>query len=955
MRACSIAYPTLLFLTLLGATMHAQKATVSGVVIASMTLEKLSNVRVHVEKTTLGTKTDVEGAFCLNLQTLPEGVYALKITMQGYGSKRLSFVKYQDKQTDIGTIVLDHEHTQGNVGLEIIELSDQELNDDADSFVTIAGALHANKDVFIAAAAYDFSAAFFRPRGQDNAYGKVLINGVAMNTLSRGKPEWSTWGGLNDVQRNQQFTPSLSENNMIFGDLAGNTNITMRPSQYRPGVRVSYATANKTYTGRAMGSYTSGLLASGWAYAISASRRFGNEGSRAGTVYDANSIYTGIEKKWKRYAINLIGMYTPNRRGRATALTEEVYQLKGRSYNPNWGYQNGAVRNARIQNSEYLTTMLSQYWNLTKRTELHTNVLFQSGKTTNSRVDAGGTDLLQTNIAEELYLGGGHGSATNPVHPTVLPSFYVKETLPTPLDFQKAFRAQQHFIADGQLHWDALIGANQNNAQQGYNATYIVYEDTMENTVFHGNMILNSAFNDRFSIQGKLAYRKEQQQHYAKVKDLLGGTGFLDIDRYAETEDAKTKNTAQNDLRHPNRVVTVGDRYKYQYDIDASVGSGFLQTQYTNTHFNGFLGGFLAHTQYQRTGRFENGYFPGTASLGKSSAQQFLTYGVKAGITYKINWRNAINGIAGQYTKAPTIARTFINPRQTNASVSDQIGGLQKSETITTVEANYTHHSSKLQAKITGYYTTHKAGTDIGFFFTQAIAGDGVAFVQQITTNIDKTYLGGELGISYQITPTLMLKSALAIGQYTYANAPELMLTSTSKALEKQQGVLPLGTAALQSYRIPTGPQHVGQLGFQYRDPKYWWFGLTANYFAESYSSISYFARTTNFTKDIDGLPFNDYDEATAKQLLQQERFDPYLLINATAGTSWRIRKYTIGLFAAVQNVFNETYKTGGFESSRMANYRLALAESKRKTPVYGSRYYYGAGITYYLNLYLRF
>ena len=65
---------------------------------------------------------------------------------------------------------------------------------------------------------------------------------------------------------------------------------------------------------------------------------------------------------------------------------------------------------------------------------------------------------------------------------------------------------------------------------------------------------------------------------------------------------------------------------------------------------------------------------------------------------------------------------------------------------------------------------------------------------------------------------------------------------------------------------------------------------------------------------------------------------------------------YFIGFFATINNVFNEDYRTGGFEQSRLATYDRVLEDKSRDNgEVFGSRYFFGYGTTYYLNVYLRF
>src|SRR5690606_22756085 len=190
----------------------------------------------------------------------------------------------------------------------------------------IAGLLQASRDVFLNAAAFDFSQTFFRPRGLESERGKVYVNGVEMNKLFNGRPQWSNWGGLNDVQRNQVFSMGMIPMDVGFGGLAGSTNIIMRASKYSGGGRVSYAIANRSYTGRIMGTYNSGETPKGWAYSISLSRRFAQEGYIEGTIYYANAIFFSLGKKFNEsHSLNFTSFYTPVIRGKSSANTQELY------------------------------------------------------------------------------------------------------------------------------------------------------------------------------------------------------------------------------------------------------------------------------------------------------------------------------------------------------------------------------------------------------------------------------------------------------------------------------------------------------------------------------------------------------------------------------------------------------------------------------------------------------
>ena len=121
-------------------------------------------------------------------------------------------------------------------------------------------------------------------------------------------------------------------------------------------------------------------------------------------------------------------------------------------------------------------------------------------------------------------------------------------------------------------------------------------------------------------------------------------------------------------------------------------------------------------------------------------------------------------------------------------------------------------------------------------------------------------------------------------GQYTYNNNPDIVLTSDNSnfTFDKRK-------ALLKDYKVAAGPQTAYSLGFDYRDPDYWFVGVTANYFDKAYVDVSPLRRTDNFSNDVDGQVFADYDPVLARQLLAQEKFDDYFTLNAIGGKSWKI------------------------------------------------------------------
>ena len=101
-----------------------------------------------------------------------------------------------------------------------------------------------------------------------------------------------------------------------------------------------------------MANYATGLNKKNWAFAVSASRRFADEGYLDGTTYNAWAAFLAVEKKLnKNHSLNLTAFTSPNRRGKSSPNTQEVYDLKGYKYNAYWGDQQGDKRNSRIKGS----------------------------------------------------------------------------------------------------------------------------------------------------------------------------------------------------------------------------------------------------------------------------------------------------------------------------------------------------------------------------------------------------------------------------------------------------------------------------------------------------------------------------------------------------------------------------------------------------------------------------
>ena len=831
-----------------------------------------------------------------------------------------------EEQITVNDTINNLSTTNDVVDFFSISLSDDELNDDTSASDNISGLLNSSMDVFYRTAAYEFSSSFFKVRGLDSDNAFVHINGIKMNKLYNGRPQWSNWGGLNDVLRNQELSNGSIPLKYNFGGILGSNNINIRASEYGEGGRITYSSSNRSYSNRLMATYNSGMLEKGWAYSLSIGRRWGNEGYQDASFYDSNSAFLSVQKIFNsKHSLNLAAIYAPNRRGKVSPNTQEVYDLKGIKYNEYWGYQDGEKRNSRVKRVVEPIILLNHDWSIDENSSLETSIGYQFGEMGNSRLD---------------YAGGGNPS---PAYYQDLPSYFLADT--NGPDYEGAYIAQENFVNDGQINWNRIYDANVTNNLSNLNAAYVLYEDRVDDTQLTINSAYNREINENIKITSSVNYRNLVSDNFAEISDMLGGYSYSNIDSFDNLD---------YNLLSPNSIVSDGDKFKYHYKMNAEELSLFSMINFSYNKLEFYLAGDLTNTTYQRDGIFENEANAGNSS-GKGEEIKFGGYGVKAGITYKFSGKHILDFNSSYLQKAPSIRNTFTNSRVNHNVVGSDVNGLINNSPITeekvmSFDANYIFRTPIFTGRLTGFYSEVKDANEISFYYADGLVGfeDDSEFIQEILQGIDKKYLGVEFGVEAQIIPTVKLKGAASIGQYTYDNNPYLYLGADNNTVA-------VGPSNLENYKIAGGPQRAYSVGFEYRDPDYWFIGVTSNFFTNTYVDVSPLTRTQNFYLAQDGLPFNDYDIDIARDLLRQEKFDDYMVVNMIGGKSWKIDDYFVGFFASINNILDQKYRTGGFEQGRNANYQQLLQDTNKPKRVFGPKYWYGRGTNYFLNLYFRF
>lgn len=912
---------------------YAQDGGVKGRVISREGRHVIDGAKVTIKSETgysRSTETNMDGTF--QFGKLNEGKYKLIFeTGSGLNLRDMEIpVNVMDKTVDLGIVSLASEYS--NVS-DLDEFGELESESGESQAMPV---LSASKDVFDNIAGFKFSSIRFRTRGYDQSTQNVYLNGIYFNDALTGYSPWSLWSGLNDATRNQEVTGGSAISDYGVGGINGTTNINARASQVRKGYRFSLVNASGQYRFRVMATYGSGELDNGWSYALSVSTRQGGNDWVNGVFYNSWGYFGSVEKKlnpFNRLAFTFLG--TPGERAVQAASTQEVYDLVGSNYyNPNWGYQGGTkdrdMRNARMRENHEPIAILNYEYEPNAKFTLSAAVSYRFGKNGYSALD------------------WVDGQDPRPDYYRNLPSYY--ETSTSNYDPVKADYLREGWLSDWnirQLNWQNMYDINQNNYFKdsdinyygGMNpsglrrSVYVIEDRRADQRDFNAKVQIMSLLGRKGKLNVGFEFRKNRTEYYKRLKDLLGGDYYLDIDKFAE-RDIAGENVIQSNLHTPYRLVKKGD--KYGYDYYAHVQSDKLWATYRLTagNFNISLAAENGHTTFWREGRYKKGLFPDN-SEGKSEKQSFWTYNLKAGIHYRIGGAHMIYANFARIENAPYFQNAFVSPRTRNTVVDDL-----KTEKITSVDLNYSLRLPTFKLRATAFYTYIQDKSKVISYYNDL--ADVRSFTNFAMTGIDQRHMGFEIGFSAPIIAGITTEGAFSYGHYYYSSNPYVTQTqdNNEKIIMQNERVY------WKDMKVESTPQTAANLGFRWRGPRNIYVGIDVNYFDAMYLSMSPIYRTDQAHVGLSG--------AASKALAAQEMFDNAFVLNANIGKSWYIdRKYNLGFSLDVRNILNDKdIKTGGYEQMRLSK---TSTGSDTLYSRFSSKYFYMFGTTYYLNIYLRF
>ncbi len=671
---------SLMFVLAIGLSAFAQ-TSLKGRVVANNTQQPVVGAKVTLANQNISTTTNAAGEFnLLYLEAVEEEVL---VEADGFVAA-LDLVNLQENQVNqMDDILLEPDIVAQAQDEILLNLTEEEMTDDEGRSQAQASSSSASTDVFNSNTSFAWSTARYRNRGYQSYAESYYIEGLSFNSQERGQFNYSAMGGLNDASRYKEVVNPLEATNFTFGGVGQSTNYLMGASRYAQGWKVGAAGTNRNYKVRLNATYSSGVMANGWAVTAQLAYRFSPYVNQKGIIGEGIKYYSlgyflTAEKIWEKSRLKLITFGAPTERGQNAAVTQEVYDLTGSIYyNPYWGYQGGKVRNSRIVKSYDPTVIAAFEHKIDDQQQIKAAVGYHYSWYSNSALNFYNAPDPRPDYYRNLPSYLWDGQIANPNNETSGALLYDKTGTHYPWglfighslngkEFGNGFighdghlvgpsinEAQYNNLVDlwksrdnktTQIDWDNIYASNYANNLNDPNgsARYILerrHNDIQEATASFN--YVNTKYDHlkmTLGVEGKFS----QGIHYKTIDDLLGANQWIDIDAFADRdikELATNSGFTQEDIANVRRNEIASDyddvvrstnrRFGYDYRINMGNMKAWFQNEWNFTEVDVYYALQLNYSSMQRTTNMLNGraWYLTKVAEERTGADAWVYYG----------------------------------------------------------------------------------------------------------------------------------------------------------------------------------------------------------------------------------------------------------------------------------------------------------------------------------------
>jgi len=776
------------FVALFMTTMAFSQGTITGTVVDGELGGPLPGASVMVKGTSVGTSTDFDGNFTLEVN---QASGTLVVSYIGFVTKNIAF----SATGSVGSISLspDAEELEGVVvvGTGIIDLAADRKTPIAVSSIPVkiiqekigtqdvTMTLVNTPSVYVSGQAGGFGDTNMRVRGFDQDNTAFLLNGQPINGMEDGLMYWSNWSGLNDIASGVQIQRGLGSSKLAISSVGGTVNFVTKATEMDAG-GFGYATvANNNYIKTSAG-YNTGVSDKGWGLSVMLSHWQG-DGYNEGMFGEGQTYFISLGYRPNTsHNFNFLITGAPQFHDQNFTKPIEDYLEYGMRYNNNWGTYNGQYMTERRNFYHKPVANLNWDWIIDDTSSLST-VLYASWGN-----------------------GGGTGNRGNRIR-----------------------------TAEGRIDYDAIYAFNNSvpNGAGGYFAAGNGYV-TRASMNLHNWYGLISNFekqlSDNLSWNVGFDLRTYYGKHFRVVSDFHGLKSWQEDIRLRDQNNnheiygtyGTYKRVIATESFRPSGWAAAFNSYPedqkiaYSNDERISYGGLFTQLEYATDQFSAFFQGSVSNQYHQRFDPYQyadQALINGTSSQGTdepipagitdgvdSEKVNNFGYNAKAGFSYNPTAEHSFYFNTGYYNRQPYHDNIYLN-------FTNQVNPLTENEKIFGLEAGYSYSSSIFSGSINLYRTSWKDRVET----TSDVVDDVVTYTSNFGT--EQLHSGVELDVKVRPTRGLSFNGFASIGDWQYKGEVVTQVT------DEERNVIGTETEDVDGGKVGGAAQLSGGLGVAYR------------------------------------------------------------------------------------------------------------------------------------------
>ena len=765
-------------------TLNAQVATITGQVTDSETGKGLPGANVIVEGTDLGAATDEDGNFSIGEVELGSSLIG---SMIGYESS-LIFADSPEVSISLvasavqmsGLEVLASRATV-NTAVNYTDISKQELE------LRLGGqelvtSLNTIPSVYATNQGGGSGDARISVRGFNQRNVAIMLNGIPVNDMENGWVYWSNWDGVSDATSSIQMQKGLSAVNLATPSIGGSMNIITDPSSQERKGSFKQEVGAWGFLKTSI-SYHTGLLMNDKLSLSGTLVKKTGEGYR-NTYTDAMAYYFGaMYNVSDKHKLQFYALGAPQRHGQnlykqniATYDTEfakdiDDYNVEalskfsveaGHDFNQNVGriskeskallgkqhFEMYSVFDVDRHEEDYLYERenffhkpqvgLNHYWAIKEGMQLSSSLYYSGGA------------------------GGGTGTYGS-------------------IDRSPAVEGEAWYASSPWTwNWDKTIAFNDTSST---GSKGILRNSNNRQWTIGGLTKFNYDVNENIEAQVGLDLRTAQIYHVKTIRDLLGGSYFVNDDGdFDEVDQAKGLGDAI-DYNFTNNVDWAGffGQAKYTKDlISAHLMAGVTSVKYT--HRNHFADASDTSKYSASYHEIKDGSDADWVVGGGNKTELYIeadpitTSQVKGGLMFNLENKLSFLSAVPYFGKLSDQADIWFNVGLVDkAPVFDQViqdndskmSTNPDNEKFTAFELGLNTNSDDgiLAAKASLYYTLW-SDRIIKRNIQNQDGDDDIAYLK----GIDQQHTGIELELAAQVHPLARIDLALGLGKYVYTD-----------------------------------------------------------------------------------------------------------------------------------------------------------------------------------------